>query len=73
MFIRDNLSWINIDIACKCLELSRSAYYEWINNESVRIERYEKKQELIDLIKAKHVQSKSRYGSTKITETLKKR
>ena len=32
MFIKDNSAWINIDIACEILELSRSSYYEWNAN-----------------------------------------
>jgi transposase InsO family protein len=72
MFIRDNLSWINIEIACDGLALNRSSYYEWINNESVRTERDTKKHKLVNLIKAEYIQSKKRYGSTKITEILKK-
>lgn len=73
MFIKNNLSWINIGIACKCLKLSRSGYYNWINSMPGRVEKYKAKQELIELIKAEHLQSKKRYGSTKIREILKKR
>jgi putative transposase len=73
MFIRDNLAWINVEIACKCLELSRSCYYAWVNNEPKRLERFEAKQELLELIKNEHTKSKQRYGSTKITVMLKKR
>lgn len=72
MFIKNNLSWINIDIACGCLELSRSSYYEWINNEEVRRERLKKKQMRLNLIMAKYELSRKRYGSSKITKSLRK-
>lgn len=72
MFIKNNLSWINIEIACECLGLSRSSYYEWVNNESQRTLRTQKKQAIINVIRNKYEQSKKRYGSTKITESIKK-
>lgn len=72
MFIRDNLSWINIDIACKCLQVNRSSYYDWFKNEPQRLERRKLKHDLVELIKVEHVKSKRRYGSPKITEKLKK-
>ena len=71
MFIKNNLSWINIDIACKCLAITRSCYYAWVNNEDVRLNRNQTKQELLELIKLEYLKSKKRYGSTKITESLK--
>ena len=73
MFIQNNLSWINIKIACKILELQRSGYYEWINNKVLRQERIAAKQQILDLIKAAYLQSKKRYGSPKITESLKRK
>ena len=73
MFIKNNLSWINVDIACKCLGLTRSCYYVWCNSEDARNKRLKKKQELLEAIKAEHLKSKKRYGSTKIAEALKRR
>lgn len=72
MFIRDNLSWINIDIACKCLQVNRSSYYDWFKNEPQRLERRKLKQDVVELIRAEHMKSKRRYGSPKITEKLRK-
>ena len=73
MFIRNNLSWINIDIACECLELTRSNYYEWFNNAEQRQKRYKAKQSRLETIMAEYIGSKNRYGSIKITEILKKK
>jgi hypothetical protein len=70
MFIKNNLSWINIDIACECLELTRSNYYEWFNNAEQRQKRYKAKQSRLDTIMAEYIGSKNRYGSIKITEIL---
>lgn len=72
MFIKNNLSWINIDIACDCLELNRSSYYEWIKNEEVRAIKAISRDKLVRLIKIEHDNSKKRYGATKISVNLKK-
>ena len=66
MFIKNNLSWINVEIACRCLRLSRSSYYNWINNEPNRLERLETKNKLLELIIAEFEKSRRRYGSNKI-------
>lgn len=71
MFIKNNLSCINIDIASKCLLVTRSCYYDWVNNDDVRLIRNRTKQELLALIKLEYLKSKKRYGSTKIIESLK--
>ena len=73
MFIKNNLSWINIDIACECLELTRSNYYEWFNNTEQRQKRYNAKQGRLERIMAEYIGSKNRYDSIKITEILKKK
>lgn len=72
MFIRNNLSWINIELACNCLELTRSNYYAWIITAAIRADRLRSSQALLELIKAVHVNSKQRYGSPKITKALKR-
>ena len=63
MFIKNNLSWINVEIACKCLGLNRSSYYNWLNNEPNRFERLETKNKLLELIIAEFEKSRRRYGS----------
>lgn len=73
MFIKNNLSWINIDIACECLELTRSNYYEWLKNADQRQKRNIAKQERLKNIMTEFINSKNRYGSVKITEILKKK
>ena len=72
MFIKDILSWINIEIACKCLGLSRSSYYNWVNNEPNWLDRLNPKNKLLELIIAEFEKSRRRYGSNKITKILKK-
>lgn len=71
MFIKNNLTWINIAIACKCLSVTRSCYYAWVNSEDARLDRDRTRQSLLELIKLEHLKSKKRYGSTKITQLLK--
>ena len=72
MFINNNLSWINIEIACDCLDLTRSNYYDWVNNITARNDKVELNNELLERIKTIHLNSKQRYGSIKITKVLKK-
>ncbi len=72
MFIKDNLSWINIDSACDCLELTRSSYYIWIKTTECRTIKTIAKTKLLGQIKVEHLKSKGRYGSIKITRILKK-
>jgi transposase InsO family protein len=72
MFIRNNLSWINITLACDCLKLTRSSYYSWNSNAGKRANKIKRNQVLLDSIKAVHANSKKRYGSPKITKTLNK-
>ena len=72
MFIKNNLSWINIEIACDCLELNRSSYYKWIENEEVRTVKMTTRTRLVQVIKLEHTSTKKRYGATKIAIKLKK-
>lgn len=71
MFIKDNLSWINIGIACRCLDLNRSSYYAWFSNELSRTNRRSAQNKLLNQVKAVHAKSKGRYGCLKITQALK--
>ncbi len=71
MFIKNNLDWINVSIACGCLRLTRSCYYTWLNTEVQRKVRQENEDKLVQLIKTEHKQSKFRYGSPKIVHALK--
>lgn len=72
MFINNNLSWINIEVACNCLELTRSNYYDWINNLTSRNNKADVNNELLERIRTIHINSKQRYGSIKITKILKR-
>jgi putative transposase len=72
MFIKNNLSWINIEIACDCLNLNRSSYYEWFKNEESRAIRMSIKNALVQSIKLEHTKARKRYGATKIAIKLKK-
>ena len=72
MFIRNNLSWINIKLACSCLKLTRSNYYAWISGATARAAKRKLSEELLEQIKIEHGKSKQRYGSPKLTKILKK-
>ena len=72
MFIKNNLSWINVEIACDCLNLTRSSYYAWVHGATNRDKRIKAKSELLELIRTVHINSRYGYGSIKITKTLKK-
>jgi putative transposase len=72
MFIRNNLSWINIALACNCLEITRSSYYSWNSNAAKRSDKLKDEWLLLDSIKAVYTSSKNRYGSPKITKALNK-
>ncbi len=72
MFIKVNLSWINVEIACDCLGLTRSNYYAWRANQEKRAKRIAGHQKLLTQIKENFNKSKDRYGSIKITHTLRK-
>lgn len=66
MFIKNNLDWISVGVACNCLSLTRSCYYDWLNSEPKRIERNNADAELVKQIESEHLKSKQRYGSIKI-------
>ena len=70
MFIKNNLSWINIENACYCLELNRSSYYKWIENEEVHTVKMTTRTRLVQVIKLEHASTKKRYGATKIAIKL---
>lgn len=71
MFIQDNLSWINVKLACKCLGVKRSCYYDWVKNSEKRQMLKRKREKILTLIKQEHTNSKQRYGSIKIAKSLR--
>jgi putative transposase len=73
MFLKVNSAWLNIDIACEILELTRSSYYEWLSKELYYLEKARKHKELSDLIIGLFYKFKSRYGARRITDELHKR
>jgi transposase InsO family protein len=54
------------------LDLTRSNYYNWIENAQSRTNKLAAKNKLLEQIKAEHAKSRQRYGSIKITEILKR-
>lgn len=72
MFIKDNSVWINIDIACNLLELSRSAYYEWLDNKDRYLQKSREHEQLTQYITNVFIKSKYRYGVKRITQELNK-
>lgn len=73
MYIKANIAWISIDIACEILEITRSSYYDWISKESYYLEKSKKDEELSKQIKYLFYKFKSRYGSRRICDELNKR
>ncbi len=72
MFIKDNSAWININIACVVLELSRSAYYEWLVNHDKHLELAKQNKALTQLIIDLFTKFKKRYGARRIANELDK-
>lgn len=72
MFIKDNSAWINIELACEYLELSRSAYYSWLLNFEQHLEAAKADQKLSKLVVELFEQFKGRYGSRKLSSELLK-
>ena len=72
MYIKRHSAWINIDIACEILELSRSSYYEWLSKEDYYLEIAKQKQELTAQIKYLFYRYKSRYGARRVSDELYK-
>lgn len=72
MFIKDNSAWININIACEILELSRSAYYEWLDHCDKHLKLANEYQDATKLIIDLFYKFKKRYGVRRITDELTK-
>ena len=72
MFIKDNSAWINIDIACEILGLSRSSYYEWNANYDKHLQKAKEHQELTQKVINLFTKFKKRYGSRRIVQELEK-
>lgn len=70
MFINNNRAWINIEIACEILKLTKSAYYEWIAN----MDKHQLKQQEQDLLAQQVIaifyKSKCRYGASRLLAKL---
>jgi len=72
MFIKENSAWINIELACEYLDLSRSAYYSWLLNYEKHLEAAKSHVELSKKVIELFEQFKKRYGSRKLSEELLK-
>lgn len=70
MYVKSHSAWINIDIACEILEISRSSYYEWLSKEEYYLQLAKQKQELTIQIEHLFYHYKSRYGARRITDEL---
>jgi putative transposase len=58
----------DVRLLCETLEVSRSGYYAWMKRRSVRAEANE---ELLAQIQVVHAQSRSTYGSPRVTHSLR--
>ena len=72
MFIKANSAWINIELACELLELSRSYYYEWIANCDRQRQQIKQYYELSQCIVNLFTKFKQRYGAGRIVQELEK-
>ena len=70
-FIEEHRSTFGVERMCRCLEVSRSGYYDWKGKEPSRRERAN--EALTTHIKAIHEQSERLYGSPRITSELRDR
>lgn len=70
MFIKDNSAWVNIDIACEYLELTRSSYYSWLSNYDKHLQKEAENKKLTDEVVQVFKDSKYRYGSRQISIAL---
>jgi transposase InsO family protein len=70
--MKSHSAWINIDVACEILEISRSAYYEWLSKEDYYLQIAKQKQKLTYQIKYLFYHYKSRYGAKRISDALYK-
>jgi transposase InsO family protein len=72
MFIKDNWAWINVEIACNLLDLSKSAYYLWLNN----IDKQQIKLQCSKLLEHQVInefhRTKRRYGASRLLKNLHK-
>lgn len=72
MFIKGNSAWINVEIACELLKVSRSSYYDWLSNLDKYLEKEmvltELSQKIIDLF----YYYKCRLGATRLVNKLRK-
>lgn len=72
MFIKDNSAWINIDMACQYLELTRSAYYAWLDNYEHNLATAKAEEILSQKLIELFIKFKSRYGSRNLSKELEK-
>ncbi|WP_267965683.1 IS3 family transposase [Priestia flexa] len=70
-FIYENRSQFRVEKMCIVLGVSKSGYFKWLNRPIS--ERQKKHEKLSHEILKTHLEFKQRYGSVKITKTLKKR
>jgi transposase InsO family protein len=63
---------LNVSGVLRILGVSRSGYYYFKATESTKTKREQRKQELMELIRQIHAESKSIYGAPKITQELRK-
>tara|TARA_B110000503_G_scaffold107908_1_gene161236 strand:+ start:458 stop:1384 length:927 start_codon:yes stop_codon:yes gene_type:complete len=72
MFINDNRAWLNIEIACNLLDVSKSSYYDWVGNQVAYKAKAEKSQELSAKVVEEFIIAKCRYGSIRLSQRLAK-
>lgn len=72
MFIKNNSAWINIEMACSILSLSKSAYYDWLSNYEKYLIKVQLDQEMAQKVVNAFNKSHKTYGATRILKALHK-
>lgn len=72
MFIKDNCAWVNIETACLILNISKSAYYDWVRNYEERQAKIQREQELVLRVVDTFNRSHRTYGGTRLFQRLQK-
>lgn len=73
MFVHENSTWINHEIAFEVLGISKSCYYAWVASIEIRKETAKLEQQLESLVVLEFIKNKKRYGTARITKSLNKK
>jgi hypothetical protein len=72
MFIKDNIAWINVELACEILGLTRSSYYEWLSDYDNKLKQAVTYNYKVAIIIQLFYKFKKRYGVSRLSNELAK-